>query len=159
MSKQSRQPQPVLDDATVATIAGAVKPQTLPAERRDALRTRLMERIRDAPPPEGTVTIRAADNEWLWVDPLVEMKILHLDAQNNVQTALWRLQPGAQVIGHPHSMEEECLVLEGEIRFGEHVVRAGDMHLARAGCVHPTLESPRGALLLVRAEIRDPPGS
>ena len=75
------------------------------------------------------------------------------------QTVLLRLQPNAVLHGHPHTLEEECLVLEGEISIGDHVIRQGDMHIAEPGCEHPDLTTTAGALLMVRSEIHAAPAA
>ena len=145
--------EPVMDSFILSAIAGALQLRELLPERRAALRARILARIKEVPPPAGTATIRADEGDWIVLDPLVEMKLLRRDEAHNNQTALWRLKPGAVVASHPHTLEEECLVLEGEISIGGHSVRAGDMHIARPGYDHPILMSAGGALLLVRSEI------
>jgi len=159
MLKDAGASAPVLDPLTLGAIAGALKPRELTPERQMALRARILAWLKDTPAPAGTITIRAGEGDWIGIDPLVEMKLLRRDYQHNNQTALWRLKPGAVVPSHPHTLEEECMVLEGEIRIGDHSVRAGDMHIARPGYDHPTIRSEIGALLLVRAEIYAQPGA
>lgn len=143
---------------TLKAIAEAILPGALPTERQDALRARLFERL-DAPPPEGSLTRRAESMPWRVVLPLVEVKVLYADRERKQQTTLWRLGPGAVVPGHPHTMVEECFVLEGAIRMGDHYVRQGDMHVAESGCLHPAIGSEGGALLLIRSEITELPSA
>ena len=50
------------------------------------------------------------------------------------------------------------MVLEGEIEAEGHVIRTGDMHIASAGCEHPSFSSKTGALLLIRSQINEFPG-
>ena len=142
----------VLDDSSLSALAEAVKPQPLAADRKTAIRERLFDRIQPSA-PQNTRTLRAQEMQWLKVLPKVEMKILNQDQQNKYQTALWRLQPGAVVPSHPHDIEEECWVIEGEIKIGDHLVRQGDMHIALAGSHHAAMTTDVGALLLVRGQI------
>jgi len=64
-----------------------------------------------------------------------------------------KLEPGAAVVPHDHPVDEECLVLEGEARIGELVVRAGDYHLAPRGKPHGMITSEHGALLFLRGAV------
>ncbi len=69
---------------------------------------------------------------------------------------MFRLQPGSVVVAHGHTQEEECLVLEGEIEIGGHVLRKGDLHIARPGACHAPITTRTGALLWVTSEIPPP---
>jgi quercetin dioxygenase-like cupin family protein len=83
----------------------------------------------------------------------VQVKVLRMNRERQDQTVLIRMQPGAIVVGHRHSQEEECLILEGEVFIGEHRLMQGDMHVARPGAVHSPIRAPGGALLLIRSEM------
>jgi quercetin dioxygenase-like cupin family protein len=133
-------------------MAAAIAPAELTQADRDAMHERIMQGIRDEPPP-GTMTIRAADMQWVTAGPGVEVKVLRADHERRNQTVLIRMQPGAVVVGHPHTQEEECWVLEGEVIIGSHHLRQGDVHVARAGAVHAPIHAPAGALLMIRAEM------
>ncbi len=143
---------PVLDAELAAAIATALRPAHLSTGQRQSLRERILRRVR-APAPDGTYTVRADEREWIRVGPLTEIKILRRDWQENNQSLLVRLAPGAVIAAHGHSLEEECLVLEGEAMVGEHVFRAGDMHVARPGAIHDGLRTTTGCLLYIRSEI------
>ena len=126
----------------------------LPAPtRRVHLRRRMLAQLRE-PSPRYTRTVRADEGEWRAFGPGVSIKVLRSDADMDNMTAFIRMQPGACLEGHVHQQEEECLILEGEIFIGGHRLYPGDMHVAAAGTVHATITSPRGALMLVRAQIR-----
>ena len=142
----------MLDEATVRAIGEALVPAELPAARRAALRERVMSFASGAP-PENTETIRGAELAWHQVFPKVWAKVMKRDVANNLQIMLFRMEPGGVVPAHAHQLDEECLVLEGEVLVGSHPVRKGDMHLARAGARHPDLWTRTGALVMVRSEI------
>jgi quercetin dioxygenase-like cupin family protein len=129
-------------------LAAAIAPAPLDAKRREALRARVQARIR-ATAVAGTRTVRAGPGGWTPFLPLIEMKILHRDESQQRQTVLYRLQPGAILPKHAHAEDEECLVVEGEICVGDLSLGAGDYHIAHTGSVHPPLQSPRGAVLLI----------
>ncbi len=97
--------------------------------------------------------VRAHEGEWRCLLPGVEIKRLYLDPTTHIETSLWRIQAGAYVPPHPHSHDEECLVLEGSIVDGDNCFDAGDYVLARAGSMHARLSSPQGALLLIRSQV------
>jgi anti-sigma factor ChrR (cupin superfamily) len=159
MLKRSKPPEPaaeVLDAAVIDSLAAAVAPVELPAADRDALHARILQRIRQEAPP-GTMTIRAAEMHWVTAGPGVEVKVLRTNAERNDQTVLIRMQPGSVVVGHRHTQEEECLVLEGEVFIGEHRLGQGDMHVAHPGVKHAPIRAPHGALLMIRSE--RPPAS
>jgi anti-sigma factor ChrR (cupin superfamily) len=125
-------------------------PAELPQAERDRMRANILARM---DPPPLTYTVRFKEGQWLSVGPGVEVKVLRIDRESNTQTVMFRMQPGSQIVSHPHHLEEECLVMEGEILVGEHRVGAGDMHIAQPGAQHPPILAPRGALLCVRSEI------
>ena len=154
-SKPAQGSSGVLDPASAMHLAAAIAPAELSQADRDAMHARIMRRIQREPPP-GTTTTRAADMHWVNAGPGVDVKVLRSDAARNDQTVLIRLQPGAVVVGHPHTQEEECLVLEGEVFIGDHHLAQGDMHVARPGAVHAPIRAPRGALLMIRSEMPPP---
>jgi hypothetical protein len=96
------------------------------------------------------ITIRANEDGWRNLTPLVRMKTLRDDGKT--RTFLLHLAAGAMLPAHDHIEEEECLVLEGDAYIGDCIVHAGDYHLARQGSRHGVLGSQHGALLLLRGE-------
>ena len=98
---------------------------------------------------ENPVTVRADEGEWRDLAPGAQAKSLWCDA-DDVCSTLIRLRPGACAPAHPHSIDEECLMLEGEAFFGDTLLRAGDYQLAHSGTQHRDVTSDVGALLFVR---------
>jgi quercetin dioxygenase-like cupin family protein len=142
-----------LDDACAAAIASAIVDAEVAADVRQRMRATVLESLTQ-PPPVGTRTVRGTEaSGWQRVNDLVSIKVLRLDQAANNQTILMRMQPGAEIVAHPHSQEEECFVVAGEIEIGGHWLGAGDMHIAAPGSQHATIVSRSGALLMVRAEI------
>ncbi|MGB5833887.1 MAG: cupin domain-containing protein [Thiohalocapsa sp.] len=148
-----------------ADLAQLLAERQAPSELEPAVAKRLKARIlRDAvgqtggakEPAErsavdlaqGLFTLRADDGRWESLTPKVEIKVLRQD--ENSRSYLLRLHPGAVLPPHEHPIDEECYVLEGEVRFGQVVVQAGDYHLAPAGAPHGLMRSRTGALLLLR---------
>jgi anti-sigma factor ChrR (cupin superfamily) len=137
-----------LDEATIATLSDAITPVTPAA----SLATRMRERVMAAATPATTVVVRASEGEWKKLLPGITIKTLHMDTEHGTQTSLWRLEPGARVPPHPHSKDEECLVLEGSIIHDGKTYHQGDFLLARSGVRHHDFIAPDGALLMIRGE-------
>ena len=112
-----------------------------------------------AAPPDGTTTTRAHEGIWQDYGPGVQIKILHQEPGLSSMTCLVRMAPNSVVPVHHHTQEEHCLVLEGEASMGEHILHAGDWHVARPGSTHHNFGSRTGCLLLVRADMATAPGS
>jgi quercetin dioxygenase-like cupin family protein len=165
----------VLSDDVVRELAGALAPAELSAERREALRARVLQRAVNedaatatsagnehaapAGPPPDTETIRGEDIAWRQAWPKVWVKVLKYDLESDFQITLMKFEPGGCIPAHPHRQNEECYVLEGEVSVGSHRVRAGDFHIARAGALHPDLTSSSGALVILRSELHAAPAS
>ena len=134
-------------------LADALRPVKLAAGERDLMRARILNRV-TAAPPDGTVTIRAHDGIWQDYAPGVQIKILHQEPKLSSMTFLVRMAPDSVVPLHDHAQEEHCLVLDGEASMGEHILYAGDWHVALLGSTHHNFGSRTGCLLLIRAEMR-----
>lgn len=118
------------------------------------LKARILGRARDDGRAAALLTIRSGEGEWIRLGPKVEMKPLH--KVGGITHFLMRLAPGAVLPPHGHDQDEECICLEGEVQFGDIVVRAGDFHLAPRGTPHGLMRSRKGALLYLRgADPRD----
>ena len=137
-----------LDKTTLARLSDAVASVTPPA----AIAKRMRERILDAAAPATTTVVRANEGEWKKLLPGITIKTLHMDGENGTQTSLWRLEPGARVPPHPHSKDEECMVLEGSIIHDGKTYTQGDFLVAKPGVRHKDFLAPQGALLMIRGE-------
>lgn len=140
----------VLDSTTLETLALGVTPIEPPLAANAALRERILKRAAShaSPAPQTHLTVPLSDEDWLDVMPLIKMKTLF--ESEDGKGVLFRFQPGARLPAHEHDTDEECVVLEGELRIGAATVRAGDFHLARKGIPHGPLTSPTGALFYIR---------
>lgn len=81
-----------------------------------------------------------------WVETSVGVKVLALRGDRDVVSMLVRFAPGASVSDHAHALNEDCLVLEGEMFLGDILLRKGDYHLAPAGGSHFGETSDVGAV-------------
>jgi anti-sigma factor ChrR (cupin superfamily) len=135
-------------EVRLGVLAAAVPPMTPP----QAVFDRALAQVRgarSAPSTSGggTLTVRAEEGSWRFMAPGVTVKTLWRDRRSGRWSALLRVEPGAIYPPHDHDEDEECLVLEGELRFGDLLLKAGDFHLARKGHRHPGATSAGGCLL------------
>jgi anti-sigma factor ChrR (cupin superfamily) len=151
MTKRTTRPtdNEALDPYTIAKVAAALTPGVLEPELSARMRARVMASLSTP----ATDVVRAAEGEWKPLLPGVTVKTLRVDREQRTQTSLWRLAPGASIPRHPHSKDEECLVLEGEILHESKAYGAGDYLYARAGVRHSEFSAPNGALLMIRSEL------
>src|SRR5215470_7613455 len=101
----------------------------------------------------GTVTVRASEGEWQPMADGVESKVLWQNAALGRQSLLVRIAPGAIYQSHFHAEDEECLVLAGDLSFGDHLLKAGDFHLAHKGGTHPPCSTNAGCLLYINTAL------
>lgn len=119
-------------------------------ELPDGMFERILSRIdNDGLRAPGTVTKRAALAQWLKYSPGITYRVLNVDEANKRQSLLVRMEPGAVYRSHVHDIDEECLIIEGDLRYGDLELRAGDFHLATPGMIHPTGHTTSGCLLHV----------
>ena len=71
-----------------------------------------------------------------WYQTAQGVDVLPLQGDSDVVSMLVRFAPGASVADHRHALDEDCLVLEGEMFLGDILLRSGDYQLAPAGGSH-----------------------
>ncbi len=138
------------DSDLMESLVRAIVPIEPAPAKRAGMRERILKRI--ATEKVSTVpthlTVHLSNDGWIDVLPLIRMKTLF--ESEDGKAVLFRFQPGARLPAHEHGSDEECVVIEGELRIGSEVVHAGDFHLARRGIPHGELTSPSGALFYIR---------
>jgi quercetin dioxygenase-like cupin family protein len=137
------------------SLADAMQPAELSAEKRSRMRRRIVELAREQA-PEGTRTVRAAETAWVEIAPFVEVRELHRDELAGMHTSLMRMRPGGVIPAHRHEREEEFIILEGECYIGAHRLVAGDVHIAAAGSWHEPVTTESGVVVLLRGEYPHP---
>lgn len=130
-----------------ARLAMALEPVQPTAERAARLRTRILEQAHASTLPDPHLTVRAQEHRWHNVAPGIDMKLLR--RATDTASYLLRLAPGMSVPGHDHPVDEECLVLEGDVWLGNTHAFAGDYHLARRGIPHGVIHTETGCLLFL----------
>ena len=122
-------------------------------EPSPAVWARIAARVDDLDAARPTLTIRSHDGAWEPVSDGVSRKLVYVDAEGGWQSFLLRLDPGARVAEHGHTLLEECVVLDGSFEIEGEFVSKGDVHLAFAGHDHRALYSREGAMLYIRAAL------
>jgi anti-sigma factor ChrR (cupin superfamily) len=80
--------------------------------------------------------------------PGIEQKILLVEKQTGLFTALMRMAPGARLPDHEHVRIEQTYVLEGSLVCGEGVCNKGEFVWRPAGSRHEAWAGPEGGLFL-----------
>jgi anti-sigma factor ChrR (cupin superfamily) len=161
MSEHDKHPpdDALLDDALIGRMAEAMTPAHPDRATAERMRARLLVAARAARPGATAypthgaaehLTIRADAGEWIRVAPGVRMKLLRED--DMTRSYLLRMRAGAALPAHDHDLDEECMVLEGDVWLGEVHARAGDFHLARRDLAHGEIRSEAGCLLFLRGQ-------
>lgn len=138
----------VLDHDVANAIDSAPAPEIAAPKTLARVRSRLLAHIAEES-VDSHVTVHPHENTWQPFLDRIEFKLLnHVDG---VASYLLRLQPGAVLPAHRHPIDEECIVLEGELRIGERLLlKAGGFHLARKELPHANITSDGGAVIFLR---------
>jgi anti-sigma factor ChrR (cupin superfamily) len=83
----------------------------------------------------------------------VQQKILLVDRDSGVVTALMKFAPGARLPDHEHVLIEQTYVLEGSLVCGEGECKAGQYVWRPAGSRHDAWAGPQGGLMLAIFQI------
>lgn len=78
--------------------------------------------------------VRSSVRRWAAASPGVD--VLPLAGDREVVSMLVRFAPGASVPDHHHALDEDCVVLDGEMFLGDILLRPGDYQFAPAGGGH-----------------------
>ncbi len=143
--------EPVLDDALVEQLNEALADDTEPLDpaTQARIKQRVLRRIATENTPRHAT--RLPEDSWQPFGAGVRIKVLH--EADGIMSYLLRLAPGAGLPAHRHPVDEECVVLEGEVQIGSLRVAAGGFHLGRRGVLHDRLQSEGGALIYLRGAI------
>jgi quercetin dioxygenase-like cupin family protein len=93
---------------------------------------------------------RARDAVWAEFGPGIRRRVVW--QQGSETCYLAHAEAGASVPAHGHHVDEECLMLEGELFLGDILLRAGEFQLAPAGLEHGIVQAASETLLYVRGD-------
>jgi anti-sigma factor ChrR (cupin superfamily) len=105
--------------------------------------------------PADLHVVREGEGEWQRVSEGIYAKQLYVDRSRDLVTMLVRMEPGSKYVPHRHAAPEQCFVLEGDIRDGEDVFRAGDFQVLAPGSVHGAQWTESGCLVLIFSSLED----
>jgi anti-sigma factor ChrR (cupin superfamily) len=147
MSHDNR-PEAIDLQETAALLAGTIKP----VPPRPSLKSRVMTRIAQFESLKPLADVRPYDGEWIGTGvPGIEIRSLFQDRGTGRTTMLVRMQPGARLPSHKHGDDEQCLVIEGDVRWGELVYERGDFVVMGEATTHPEIHTETGNVLLIIA--------
>lgn len=95
---------------------------------------------------------RASD--WEPLSAGVELKCLR--CVGDVVSTLARIAPGAAVVDHGHGLDEDCMMLQGDLFLGDILLRENDYQMAPAGGTHVNSMSDTGALFYFHGRMPTP---
>ncbi len=148
-----------LDDDVVEMLGNAITPVEMPVEMKSRLRKDILQQVakENACDTRDYLTIRSADDKWLSPLPGALVKILNREPDSEglegVLSYLFRLEPGFKTVGHSHPVEEECLMLEGDLTLGGLTLYAGDYHRVAPGFIHGEVSSINGCLAFIKGAL------
>lgn len=146
----SQADEPVLDAELLAQISAAIEPEPLDDVTQARIKRNLLRRIAQASISQH-LTAKPGPADWQPFGAGVSIKVLH--ESQGIMSYLLRLAPGAALPAHRHPVDEECVVLEGEVQIGELRVGAGGFHLGRKDVLHDRLCSAEGAMIYLRGAV------
>jgi anti-sigma factor ChrR (cupin superfamily) len=121
-----------------------------PVAPAPSLKSRVLSRIAQFEQLKPVADVRR--NEEYWVNagmPGVDIKQLFREDESGRSTYLLRMQPGVSLPAHFHHDTEQCLVLKGDIGWGDLVYEEGDFVVMGKGTKHPEIRTVHGNLLLL----------
>jgi len=105
-------------------------------------------------PPQASRFVDVAALPWENTRfPGVRQKVLVMDRDSGVATALIYMAPGAKLPDHEHVRIEQTYVLEGSLMCGEGECKAGEFVWRPAGSRHEAWGGPQGGLMLAIFQI------
>ena len=126
--------------------------------RMQSLRSKIMAQVdeQESDAAHDLLVIRAGMGEWEDLGYKISKKVLHVDEQSGIESYLVKMEAGAKYESHIHTSDEHCIVLEGDVSFGDIHLNAGDFHLAPNGSRHEEAYSVHGALLYIQTGVEHP---
>jgi anti-sigma factor ChrR (cupin superfamily) len=115
-----------------------------------ALKSRLLSRVAQFEQLKPLADVRRNEEHWVSAGmPGVDIKPLFQEGESGRSTYLLRMQPGVSLPAHFHHDTEQCLVLKGDIGWGDLVYEEGDFIVMGKNTKHPEIRTINGNLLLL----------
>jgi anti-sigma factor ChrR (cupin superfamily) len=104
----------------------------------------------------GFFTLRGDESGWDETDiPGISVRKLFVDQARDTVTMLVRMAPGTSYPPHRHAGVEECYVIEGDLKVGDMVMRAGDYQRVDTASVHGVQSTESGCTLFIISSLHD----
>ena len=144
-------PKPPLAADLIARLDAAHEPEPLSDAAHARVKRQLLRRIA-ADTTERHLALPAGAAGWQPFGAGIALKVLY--EAGGVMSYLVRLEAGAELPAHRHPVDEECVVLEGDVCIGDTLrLGPGGFHLGRKDVLHDRLHSPTGALIFLRGAV------
>ena len=141
-------PKPLLKQMREA--AWLLADSVTPVAPSPALKSRLLARVAQFEELKPLADVRRNEEHWVSGGlPGVQIKHLFAESETGRSTYLLRMQPGVRLPAHYHHDAEQCLVLKGDIAWGDLVYEEGDFVVMGKGTKHPEVHTVNGTLLLL----------
>lgn len=96
-------------------------------------------------------TSREEESAWEDYAPLIRRRVLWCEGDQ--AALLYRAESGASVPQHGHGVDEECLMLRGEVFLDDCLLQEGDYQLAPGGTRHDLVSTDTGALIYAHGDM------
>jgi quercetin dioxygenase-like cupin family protein len=136
---------PILDADLIAALTAAQSPQPPHQALADRVKGKVLARIALE---DSHITVQQAEDSWHSFLAGIQIKVLN--ETEGIMSYLLRLSPGAVIPPHHHPVDEECVVLHGDLMIGDLHVPAGGFHMARKGVPHARITTTTGATIFLR---------
>jgi len=115
-----------------------------------SLKSRLMSRVAQFEQLKPIADVRRNEDYWAHSGvPGIDIKPLFNEKETGRSTYLVRMEPGARLPAHYHPDAEQCLVLKGDIAWGDIVYEEGDFIVMGKNTHHPEIHTVHGNVLLL----------
>jgi quercetin dioxygenase-like cupin family protein len=139
-----------ISEALDITVAGAVASSLLPTipapEVANRMKATLLNRIKTSESSHRFMFANQGD--WRTIAEGVQVKVLRQESDS--RSVLVKMAANSVLPAHEHDVDEEAIVLEGEVWLEDILCGIGDYHLAHAGSSHREIRTDHGCLLFIR---------
>lgn len=141
--------QAIAEMTEAAALLAESVPPVAPAP---SIRHRLLARVASYEAVRPLADIRRNEDTWVHSGmPGIDVKTLYVDAALGRTTYLVRMEPGARITAHHHGDVEQCLIVKGDVRWGDLAYEEGDFVVMGKDTDHPELTTINGTVLLLIA--------
>ena len=141
-----------LDGPESVAAATLLAEAAAPIAPRASVRSRLMSSVAAYESVKPIADVRRNESTWFpYGAPGIDIKPLFKDDATGRTTVLLRMAPGARLPAHHHHDVEQCLVVKGDVCFGDLIYEEGDFVVMGKGTHHPEIHSVHGNVLLLVA--------